>query len=124
MALTPGVRFLARAFLRLSFTLAAVATLQRMGNYFEFPVRAWILAVTFVLGAPLAFTVHILWAEYSLKTRAASLGARLAPRVEGKSFGNLDIARTLLRNWREGYPGNWLLVHIFKYLLHFFKVTD
>jgi len=44
--------------------------------------------------------------EFKQRRRAAAIGARIVPRVNGKWPGNVDILIRLLDNWRLGYPSD------------------
>lgn len=105
---TPGLAFLGRALLSLAFPCAIIATIRFILNdHFGLSISTWSLAAGIAIGVPLMMAVRIGIDEVTQRRRAAALGARIAPRIQGKWPGNLDILRTMLKISREGYPGRY-----------------
>lgn len=101
---------LSRGFLNLCVASAIVYGLrfiiyQRFGLY----IPSWVLITSTVLGIPLVLAIRIQMDEMHQRRRAKALGARIAPRIQGNLIGNFDVLRTMLKNWRGGYPGELIL---------------
>jgi hypothetical protein len=47
------------------------------------------------------------------------MGACLVPRVQGRWLGNLDVLRTMMENWRDGYPGMFLASSVLASAFHY-----
>ncbi|KAH7904253.1 cytochrome P450 [Hygrophoropsis aurantiaca] len=56
----------------------------------------------YIASLPLAFTSTVLYAEYNDKRQAAARGAVLAPRVQSRWPGGLDILAKLVGNFKGG----------------------
>jgi len=48
---------------------------------------------------------RLVWDEIYQRRRAAALGARLVPRVEGRWPGNIDVLIDAIEKMRNSYPG-------------------
>lgn len=58
-----------------------------------------------LLSVPAGVVFKIIWKEWADSREAEAMGARLAPRVRGKSLGNFDVLKVLMNYWKTGYPG-------------------
>lgn len=110
--LTPGVRFLAQSLLRVALPACIIGMIFRTLPRLDMFPQTWVLAALSLVAIPVVFAMSIAWSEISLRRRAAAMGARVAPRAEGKWIGNVDILRMMMRNWERGYPGAFLLVSL------------
>lgn len=104
--LTPGVVFLSRRLLSLVCLSVLIASVRLTLNvYLGFSILSWACVALTVLGVPLALAARIILDEMHHHRRAAALGARIVPRVMGRSFGNLDIITAMFKEAQDGYPG-------------------
>jgi hypothetical protein len=104
--ITPGIIFLSRAFVSLLLLCAVIGLAGFvLDDYFGIFVSRWILIVATVLVIPVIATLHSSWALVKKHRRAAALGARVAPTINGSWPGNLDVLLELVKNVRHGYPG-------------------
>lgn len=103
---TPGVDFIVRNLVTLSIppTLLAVA-LRALTAAYDLPLPTWLVISGSILSVPLIIAVRIISKSLYEKRRAAALGARLAPQIQGKSIGNFDILGVMRDLWDTGYPG-------------------
>ncbi|KAI1789057.1 cytochrome P450 [Ganoderma leucocontextum] len=70
------------------------------------PIPTFLVALTTVLSIPLLHVARIVYRKWSIKRRAARMGAVLPPRWDGESFGNMDLIKYSMEGWRKGYPGD------------------
>lgn len=104
--LTPGLVFLSHRLLSLVCLSVLVASVRLALNaYLGLSTPAWAYAVLTALCVPLALILRIIFDEMHHHRRASVLGARMVPRVVGRSFGNVDLLKTLFKETQDGYPG-------------------
>jgi len=105
--IAPGVDYVARASFYAGTTLAAVLLgLNYAGPRFGLPlVSPWHAAAFLAVAFPAFAGVRVLSTKLLNARKASSAGARLAPEVQGKFPGNIDILRIMIRNIDIGYPG-------------------
>ncbi|KAJ7053490.1 cytochrome P450 monooxygenase pc-1 [Mycena amicta] len=104
--LTPGVEFLLGLALNLTkpalLGLALHHGFQRLAN----GIPLWATALLSIASIPV-YAAYSVWSTDRRQGREAeAMGARLAPRVQGKWPGNLDLLRRMLRNRIDGYPAD------------------
>jgi hypothetical protein len=111
VVITPGVDFIAHHLVNFSLPPALlVAAARYLAATHEFSVPTWVLVSGSILSVPLVSAARIIWKSFLDKRDAAAMGARLAPVIEGKSVGNLDVLSKMRHEWDYGYPGmSWLL---------------
>jgi hypothetical protein len=102
---TPGIAFLGRTvLLASSLSLGVISFLQFVTKSgFSFP--PWTLLVGASISLPIGFALRVLYVGIARRRQAARMGARLAPRVKGKRFGNLDFMLNLVQQFKNGYLG-------------------
>jgi len=103
--ITPGVDYLTRSLVVLGLPVALVVILRHFTDEFDFFIPTWLLVCLSTLTVPFYVTTRIIYNEISERRQAAAVGARLAPKAQGKWIGNLDILTTMMKYWRTGYPG-------------------
>ncbi|KAG2342994.1 cytochrome P450 [Suillus weaverae] len=110
---SPGVAYLTRGLLSVIFPAASfVIIIKRLASLQGFRVSPWLFSVVALGAVPLGFSAYILADEISQRRKAARLGARLIPRVQGKWPGNLDkMVNIVLRSENE-YLGRPMLDEI------------
>ncbi|KAF8055213.1 cytochrome P450 monooxygenase pc-1 [Lyophyllum atratum] len=107
---TPGIDFIARHLALFSVPSALFAVcLRTLGTTYNYHIPTWVVVSGSVLFVPLLSTARIIYKTFKDKRRAAALGARLAPTVDGKSIGNIDILSTMRTLWDTGYPADGLV---------------
>lgn len=84
-------------------TVVVVARILHSHNVLHIP--AVLVGLTAVLSIPLWYAVRIVHRKWSIKRRAARMGAVLPPSWEGESFGNMDLFKESMERWTKGYPG-------------------
>ncbi|KAH6889005.1 cytochrome P450 monooxygenase pc-1 [Coprinopsis sp. MPI-PUGE-AT-0042] len=104
---TPGAEFLARyvaAPTALHYGLLTVASRLVASNVPGFPgIPSWaILALSFLV-IPTRIFARIAYSRWNDQREAEKRGARLAPALVGKQFGNRDQLKYLLDCWKYGY---------------------
>ncbi|KAF5378580.1 hypothetical protein D9615_007123 [Tricholomella constricta] len=109
VVVTPGVDFIALSLVKITVPSALFAfSLRALSNSYNYHVPTWALVSGSVLFVPLLSMARIIYKRFDDKRQAAALGARLAPTIDGKSIGNLDILSTMRRLWDTGYPADGL----------------
>lgn len=68
-------------------------------------IPIFIVTLTAVLSIPLLRAVRVIYGRWSIRQRAACMGAVLPPSWDGKKFGNMDLVNISMEGWRKGYPG-------------------
>ncbi len=92
-------------------TVVVAARVLHSHNVLHIP--AILVGLTSIMSIPLWYAVRIVYRKWSIKRRAARMGAVLPPRWEGESFGNMDIFKECLERWTKGYPGEWTVSALF-----------
>jgi hypothetical protein len=72
---------------------------------FDVFIPIWAMVTGGVLGIPVVIIARLVWDEIYQRRRAAALGARLVPRVEGRWPGNIDVLIDAIEKMRNSYPG-------------------
>ncbi|KAF8055214.1 cytochrome P450 monooxygenase pc-1 [Lyophyllum atratum] len=107
--ITPGINFIARHLVAFSVPSTIFAfSLQALGNSYGCPVPTWIVVSTSALFIPSLLVARVIYKGFVDRRQAAALGARLAPTINGKSFGNFDIMSRMRYLWDTGYPADGL----------------
>lgn len=109
MELTPGMRYIGRWTVSvvvpiIGLFLLLVRLLASAGISLPVAGSVSLLAVTF-LAVLAAYIVSI---EISQRYRAAALGARLIPRIQGHLPGNVDMLFDMVGRLETDYIGKWL----------------
>ncbi|KZP20536.1 cytochrome P450 [Athelia psychrophila] len=105
--LTPGLVFLSHRLLSLVCLSVLVASVRLALNaYLGLSIPAWAYVVLTALCTPLALIMRIILDEMHHRRRASVLGARMVPRVIGRSFGNVDLLKTVFKETQDGYPAD------------------
>ncbi|KAJ3758543.1 cytochrome P450 monooxygenase pc-1 [Lentinula raphanica] len=108
--LTPGIVAIARALVFPGLLTAGVVILQRLiGKSTGIILPTWTLISISVFSLPVLSICRIMLKELRQRREAAALGARLAPRVKGKWFANLDVLKMMMDNYHTGYPADGLV---------------
>ena len=106
--LPPGLPFVARSLavnlLPAVLVFALVRTLRTFGLLDARFSQLWVVLAA-VVSIPTAYAGRIMFSRWSVKRRAARMGAVLPPKREGKSLGNVDILTHSMEMFRRGYPG-------------------
>ncbi|KAF8060191.1 cytochrome P450 monooxygenase pc-1 [Lyophyllum atratum] len=107
--ITPGINFIARHLVAFSVPSTIFAfSLRALGNSYGCPVPVWIVVSTSALFIPSLLVARVIYKGFVDRRQAAALGARLAPTINGKSFGNFDIMSRMRYLWDTGYPADGL----------------
>ena len=69
------------------------------------PLALGWVALVAALSVPAVYAGRIVYRDWSVKRRAARMGAVLPPSWEGKAFGNTDILKYAIEAFHRGYPG-------------------
>jgi len=111
VVVAPGVDYIARAFFYAGTTVTAVLLgVKYAGPQFGLEAPSpWHTAALLVVAFPALAGIKILSTKLLNARKASSVGARLAPEVQGKYPGNVDILRTMIQNLEIGYPGQFLI---------------
>ncbi|KAF8060193.1 cytochrome P450 monooxygenase pc-1 [Lyophyllum atratum] len=105
VVVTPGIDFIARNLTLVSVPSALFAIcLRALGTRYDYSIPTWAVVAGSVLAVPFLSTMRIVYVSSKNKRRAAALGARLAPTIDGKSIGNIDVLSRLRVLWDTGYP--------------------
>ncbi|KAK7451227.1 hypothetical protein VKT23_012565 [Stygiomarasmius scandens] len=113
---TPGLYHLGRTLAILTTPFVLTALLDRFVlQPLNVRPASWVLITTSILVLPALLFVRILYRRIVARSRAAALGARLVPVVEGRWPGNLDIPLLLGEARKTGYPGDGFWDFINKY---------
>ncbi|KAJ3824548.1 cytochrome P450 monooxygenase pc-1 [Lentinula raphanica] len=108
--LTPGIIAIARALVFPGLLTAGVVALRSLiGSSTGIILPTWTLISISVSSLPVLSICRILLKELRQRREAAALGARLAPRVKGKWFANLDVLKMMMDNYHTGYPADGLV---------------
>ncbi|KAJ7464337.1 cytochrome P450 monooxygenase pc-1 [Mycena latifolia] len=103
----PGVSFLARLTLRvLTIPLAFGVGLHYLARRQGIRVPVWATVLLTLASGPLYLTYRIMARDARQRREAEAMGARLAPRADGKRFGNIDHLGMMVHNRKFGYPGD------------------
>ncbi|GLB44358.1 putative cytochrome P450 monooxygenase [Lyophyllum shimeji] len=110
VVVTPGIDFIARHLVTFSVPSALFGVaLRALGATYGYYIPTWAVVSGSVLFIPFLFTARVIYKRFSDRRQAAALGARLAPEINGKLIGNLDILSTMRRLWDTGYPADGLI---------------
>ncbi|KAF7318060.1 Peroxidase [Mycena chlorophos] len=106
LRLTFGAEFLLRlAFHVVSKPVLLGVVLHYGSRRLEWPLPIWLSVFLAAAIVPVYFAVNNWLTVRRHEREAKAMGARLAPSPQGKWPGNVDLLRTMLRNSRDGYPG-------------------
>jgi len=100
---TPGLDFLGR-----NLVLPATvnfAVLSVTSHQLHWTLPRWVLVLVAVTAIPVKHIVVEVYKYNKHKRIAKSLGARMPPVVDSKSFGNAALLKRLTHVWKTGYPG-------------------
>ncbi|KAM5531928.1 hypothetical protein V8D89_014398 [Ganoderma adspersum] len=105
--LPPGLPLVLWWFLsQLSPAATVVLAARILHSYNVLHIPAVLVGLIAVLSIPLWYAVRIVYRKWSIKRRAARMGAVLPPSWEGESFGNMDLFKESMERWTKGYPGD------------------
>ncbi|KDQ49960.1 hypothetical protein JAAARDRAFT_611408 [Jaapia argillacea MUCL 33604] len=110
-SLPPGVLFLVDNVFSVSFLAPAsvLAATNIFYTRFSLHIPNWLSALSCLVSLPLVFAGRIIWKSFADEREAARMGARMAPVMNGKLPGNLDILMKFLNGSNNDYPGEALL---------------
>lgn len=104
--LTPGLAFIARGLISLTLPCTLIAGIRLfLAVQFRLVVPIWATIVLSILAFPFVLIARYQFRQYRLRQRAAALGARMAPTLEGKWPGNIDILLGAIEKLVTSYPG-------------------
>jgi cytochrome P450 len=106
--ITPGISFLGRTVVSAGSLYLGTVCLARFATKSGISLPPWILLLGATSSLPIGFALRILYVGVVRRRQAARMGVRLAPRIKGKRFGNLDIMLKLVDGFNNGYPGDGL----------------
>ncbi|KAF9459406.1 CYP63 cytochrome P450 monooxygenase-like protein [Collybia nuda] len=107
---TPGIDFIIRHLVNFSLPpILLAATVRYLASTYDHAVPTWLLVSGSILSVPLASAARIIKKSFTDRRDAAAMGARLAPLIEGKSIGNLDILAIMTHAWDFGYPADGMM---------------
>ncbi|KAK1219856.1 hypothetical protein PQX77_017433 [Marasmius sp. AFHP31] len=114
LKLTPGIKHIAGLLQYFSIPPATLYLASRLLGHKvalleQIPPSYYVLFTIF--GIPTYFAAQIWCRAVYYKMRAASMGARLPPKVKGRWPGNLDVALKLGEALENGYPGDGFVEH-------------
>ncbi|KAG6826535.1 hypothetical protein H0H92_015433 [Tricholoma furcatifolium] len=110
---TPGIAFITHHLVTVGLPSALFGfILQSLSNRFGRSLSAWLIVSGSFLFVPTVSAIQIIYKRFDDRRQAAKLGARLAPRIVGKSIGNIDILATMRHLWETGYPGQGLVDYV------------
>ncbi|RDB18325.1 hypothetical protein Hypma_000510 [Hypsizygus marmoreus] len=110
VVVTPGIDFIARGLVIVGIPPALLVIAARsLAASYNFPIPTWVLVTTSLLIVPLLSAAHIVTTSFAKRRRAAALGARLAPEIEGTAIGNLDMLKKMRTLWETGYPADGMM---------------
>lgn len=107
--ITPGISFLGRIVLSTGSIYLGTVCLARFATKLGISLPPWVLLLGATSSLPIGFALRILYFRIIHRRQAARMGARLAPSIRGKQFGNLDIMLKLVERFDNGYPGDGLV---------------
>ncbi|KAJ3806004.1 cytochrome P450 monooxygenase pc-1 [Lentinula lateritia] len=108
--LTPGILYITRALAFPSFFAVGVVAVRRfLETHASLVLPTWIFVIISILSLPTLITCRILLRDWRQRRDAAAIGARIAPRVKGKWFANLDLLKMMMNNYYKGYPADGLI---------------
>ncbi|KAH7907492.1 cytochrome P450 [Hygrophoropsis aurantiaca] len=103
---TPGTVYLTRltvsAFIPCACVIFAVI---RLSAFAGLGLPLWFVFALLGVAVPLGFSIHIAFGEAVKRHKAASMGARMIPRVQGKWPGNLDVLIGVIGKIEQRYFG-------------------
>ena len=111
MALPPGPLYILGALPKVVAPPIAVVVLCRAAQYgWNVDIPSWAIALGCLLSLPAAFTLSVQWLEYSDRKAAAAAGAEMAPVVEYKQPGGIDLLATMRKDNDKHFPGMFHLL--------------
>ena len=111
-AITPGVDFLVKGTLILSFPAVAAYAVGLVSERFGgTPITTSALISTGLIVVPILAATRISLTRLRQTRQAAALGAKMVPCARGKWLGNADVLKTMQHNYTYGYPGVYTLKH-------------
>ena len=111
MALPPGPLYVLGALPKVLAPPIAVVALSRVVSYgWNIDVPAWAIVLGCLLSLPTAFVLSVQWLAYSDRRNAGALGAEMAPIVEYKLPGGVDLLSAMRKDNEARFPGTFLYV--------------
>ncbi|KAG5643869.1 hypothetical protein DXG03_009553 [Asterophora parasitica] len=106
---TPGIDFIARSLVKVVVPSVIFAfTMRILSDTYHYNISTWVLVSSSVIFVPFLSIARVIYKRFDHKRQAAAFGARLAPTIDGKSIGNIDILSTTRTLWDTGYPADGL----------------
>ncbi|KAF8439739.1 cytochrome P450 [Boletus edulis BED1] len=113
MELTPGMHYIGRCMVSVVFPIVGLfLLLQRLLAYAGIPLSTGGSVALLVAIFLAVLAVYIVSIEISQRRRAAALGARLVPRIQGYLPGNMDMLLHMIGRTETDYIGTALLEQI------------
>ncbi|KAJ7131724.1 cytochrome P450 monooxygenase pc-1 [Mycena crocata] len=106
--LSPGVAFLLRSSPILAIPLAVLAGVPAICEPLDLALPTWVVVLLAVASLPLYAICRVTFQDLRDKRAASAAGARLVPKVKGRSFGNIDILKMMRHNRAVGYVADGL----------------
>lgn len=104
--LPPGVPFLARSLLALSFyPLLIVASARLFHRFAGLAIPVWLVPLLALASVAASTAATIALRERRVRRAAARLGAVLPPRWDGRAIGHVDLLRSMVHEYKNGYIG-------------------
>ncbi|THU77359.1 cytochrome P450 [Dendrothele bispora CBS 962.96] len=109
--LTPGIAHISR----LLIVLTTPYVLITLFDHFvlqphNIGQENWVLLTASVFFLPILLSLHVVYDQMKVRSRARTLGARPVPVAEGSMImswlGNVDLLMKVARENRKGYPGD------------------
>ncbi|KAF9491473.1 cytochrome P450 [Pleurotus eryngii] len=105
--ITPGIDFLLRgAFVVIAPSVLFAIFLNYIFHLIDIQVSTVVIVLLGALALPVYAAFKICASDWKDRRQADRLGARLPPRVKGRSLGNLDVLRILIKDLGTGYIGD------------------
>ncbi|KAI0934647.1 hypothetical protein AcV5_006422 [Taiwanofungus camphoratus] len=111
--LPPGVPFLARGLLALSFyPLLIVASARLFHRFAGLAIPVWLLPLLALASVAASTAATIALRERRVRRAAARLGAVLPPRWDGRAIGHVDLLRSMVHEYKNGYIADNLMLKL------------
>lgn len=93
------------------FYPAAVTSvlLSVLGRQVGFSLPTWFSVLLSIFSVPLVHATRIRLRSWQVARKAARLGAKLPPRVEGTKIANFDILSSFTESWENGYLSEYFV---------------